>query len=75
MFKLGYRKMEKGRNLHASLVYMEPEMFGLLTNACLDSLKKADIESLGTVAFAIINPKVSSPCCKEFEYSVAFFGH
>ena len=48
--------------------YMAPEIHtAQLTNASLDDLKKADIWSLGILAYATINPNLSSPYCKESE--------
>ncbi len=49
---------------------MAPEMHtGRLTNANQDDLKMADIWSLGILAYAILNPNLTSPYRKESESS------
>lgn len=49
-------------------VYMAPEIhLGILKNATLADLKRTDIWSLGMLAYAIINPNLQHPYCKEAE--------
>ena len=55
-----------------TLVYMAPEIHtGRLTSASQDDLKMADIWSLGILAYAMLNPNLSSPYRKELESSCA----
>ncbi|XP_028410675.1 probable tyrosine-protein kinase DDB_G0283397 [Dendronephthya gigantea] len=57
-----------------TLIYMAPEIHTCrLTSASQDDLKKADIWSLGILAYAIINPNLNSPYHKESESLGAAF--